>query len=81
MDVEGSPRTIITVPRKLVSVSVPYLSVGGYVGGPYHFPLGGTTIGVAVVFVVLDMASLVRFGRIQDWQTIIGNHQLRCRYM
>ena len=46
----------------------------------YHFPLGGTTIGVAVVFVVLDMTPLVKFGRIQDWQTIRGNQHLRCRY-
>ena len=37
MDIEGSPRTIVTVPRKLVNVSVPYLSVGGYVGN--HLPL------------------------------------------
>lgn len=45
----------------------------------YHFPLGGTTIGLAVVFVVLDMTALVRLGRIQDWQTIRGNQRLRYR--
>ena len=59
--------------RELVSIRVGYLSLGGYAGesvDTYHFPLGGTTMGAAVVFVVLDMTFLARLVGIQDKHTL-----------
>lgn len=61
MDIESSPRPVVAIPKKLANVSVGYVSVCGYESREgretsHHFPLGGTTIGTAVMFVVLDMA-------------------------
>lgn len=58
MDIEGSPRTVIAIPIKLGSnVSVLESSNCGWLCSEttHHFPLGGTTIGAAVLFVVLDI--------------------------
>ena len=71
-----------------MSQSVSYLlRLGGYVRvKTYHFPLGGTIMGAAVLFVVVvvlvvvlvvDMTFLVRLDRIQGYEYLTGSSKMR----
>lgn len=62
MNIEGSPRTVIAIPIRLGNVSVlkSYNCAWLCSGTTHHFPLGVTTIGAAVLFVVLDITLVVR---------------------
>ena len=54
MDVEGSPRTIIAIPKK-IGKCVSFLSICWWPERSHHLPLGGTIMGADVMFEVLDM--------------------------
>ena len=61
MDIECSPRTVIAIPIRSGNVSVLISSICGWLcsGTTHHFPLDGTAIGAAVLFVVLVIVVVV----------------------